>query len=218
MYWYKKISDDTGNPEFIEKQDETSDKKANDINKREVDKVKEEVKAEDEQSDAKLDTKDQQPAGPVSNEQGIVKEETRPEKKSRIIEPVEEFKMKKDLNDLQFTYVLCSQCFTSEKYPSSLTPNNFERCSIQALLVKTGLLKDEKDFLNPQEIERLEPEGEWNEQETLKLLDAISEHGEDWDKIVTVFKNKKTKEQCINHFIRLPINENTSEKIHNINA
>jgi hypothetical protein len=218
MYWYKKISDDTGNPELIEKQNESSDKKANDFPKKVADKVKEEVKAEGEKYDAKNDDKLQHSAGPTSNEPTSIKEEARPEKKTKIIEPVEEFKMKKELNDLQFTYVLCSQCFTSGKYPSSLTPVNFEKCSIQALLVKTGLLKDEKDLLTPQEVEKLVPEGEWNEQETLQLLDAIAEHGEDWGKVAEVFKNKKSKDQCINHFICLPINENTSEKIHNINA
>ena len=99
-----------------------------------------------------------------------------------------------------------------------MTPDNFEKCSIQALLSKTGLLPEEKELLTPQEQDKLEPEGDWTREETFKLLDSISAHGEDWDKVAETVGGGKTQQQCISHFISLPINENTSEKIHNINA
>jgi len=80
------------------------------------------------------------------------------------------------------------------------------------------MTSDEKEILTPQELEKLEPAGEWSQEETLKLLDSIALHGEDWNKVAEDFTGIKTKEQIISYFVSLPINENTSEKIHNINA
>lgn len=114
MYWYKKISTDTGNPELVEKDLEGSDKQAND-------KPKEESKPEEtKNNDVKM--QDDKPAGPESkpNEDGVFKP-------SKIIEPVEEYKMKKELSDLQFTYVICATCFKDKKYPQVLNPLNFEK-------------------------------------------------------------------------------------------
>lgn len=80
------------------------------------------------------------------------------------------------------------------------------------------MTEDEKEIFTTQELENLEPAGEWTSDDTLYLLDALAKHGEDWDEVAKEFGGAKTKQQCISHFISLPINENTSEKINNINA
>jgi hypothetical protein len=114
MYWYKKTSTDTGNPELVEKDNEGSDKQAND-------KPKEEVNPEEAKNDD-VPMLDDTPAGPESKPLEI--EVFKP---SKIIEPVEEYKMKKELSDLQFTYVICATCYKDKKYPHVLNPENFEK-------------------------------------------------------------------------------------------
>lgn len=214
MYWYKKTSDDTGNPELTEKDNEGTDKQANDD-------VKNEQKpdAEESKGDGRVQPKQEvDSAAPGSQTRGRSQDKNKQAKTSRIIEPVEEVKMKKELNDLQFTYVLCASCFDSKKYPNVLNPSDFQKCSIQTLLSKSPITEDEREILTKQELENLEPAGEWSTEETLQLLDSVAKHGEDWDEVAKDMEGIKTKQQCISHFISLPINENTSEKIHNINA
>ena len=140
------------------------------------------------------------------------------QKKSKIIEPIEEAKINKQLNDLTFTYVICSSCFNDKKYPSVMSEENFERCAIETLLTKPSIDPNDKHILTDTEMEALQPEGEWSTEQTIKLLELINEHGENWDEIVNQLDNSKSKEQCISHFINLPINENTSEKFNEINA
>lgn len=215
MYWYKKISDDTGNPELTEKDNEGTDKQANDNMKNEY----KPTDAEESKGENRVQAKQEiESAAPGSQTRGRSQDKNKQSKTSRIIEPVEEVKMKKELNDLQFTYVLCASCFDSKKYPNVLTPSDFQRCSIQTLLTKSSITGDEREILTKQELENLEPAGEWTTEETLQLLDSVAKHGEDWDEVAKDMEGVKTKQQCVSHFISLPINENTSEKIHNINA
>lgn len=205
MYWYKKISDDTGNPELNDKEIEDAEKQAND-NIKSADVVMDtEEKKEDKKDPKKSNDK------PATGE-------SKDNKPHRVFEPIEEYKMKKELNDLSFTYVLCATCFNDKKYPNVLKPEDFDKCTVQTLLTKSTLTEDDKEILTPQELSSLEPAGEWSTEETLKLLDVIAETGEDWDEVEKAFDGSKTKQQCISHFISLPINENTSDKINNINA
>jgi len=99
-----------------------------------------------------------------------------------------------------------------------MNAKDFERCAIKTLLTKPSISESDKHELTEHELELLQPEGEWTNEETLRLLDLIGKHGESWDEIVKEFDNSKTKEQCIMHFIKLPINENTSDKFKEINA
>eukprot|EP00344_Euplotes_crassus_P008983 CAMPEP_0197000246 /NCGR_PEP_ID=MMETSP1380-20130617/5235_1 /TAXON_ID=5936 /ORGANISM="Euplotes crassus, Strain CT5" /LENGTH=389 /DNA_ID=CAMNT_0042417471 /DNA_START=246 /DNA_END=1415 /DNA_ORIENTATION=+ len=211
MYWYRKISTDTGNPELVEKDKADNSGEVNLDQKEHQGNIKrEENKQNDDPQDATM-----------TNEQAIQNPEASdkvPPKPKKIIEPIEEYKMKKELNDLQFTYVICASCFNDKKYPSVLTPESFERCTIQTILTKSQLNSEDKEILNENEQEKLEPAGEWTQDQTLQLLDSISKHGEDWDLVSKDFEGVKTKQQIISYFITLPINENTSEKIHNINA
>lgn len=102
MYWYKKISDDTGNPELNEKDNEDTDKQAQDMKPHDVAMKDEEVK--NEQTGSK--NKDKQPAEPAPQSMEGKESGKLPARPQKILEPVEEVKMKKELNDLQFTYVL----------------------------------------------------------------------------------------------------------------
>jgi hypothetical protein len=49
--------------------------------------------------------------------------------------------------------------------------------------------------------------GDWSENETCRLLEGVEQFGDDWAKIVAHVGGTKTKEQCITHFLRLPIED-----------
>lgn len=49
--------------------------------------------------------------------------------------------------------------------------------------------------------------GDWSENETCRLLEGVEQFGEDWAKVVSHVGGTKTKEQCITHFLRLPIED-----------
>eukprot|EP00735_Rhodelphis_limneticus_P007921 TRINITY_DN20631_c0_g1::TRINITY_DN20631_c0_g1_i1::g.12340::m.12340 TRINITY_DN20631_c0_g1::TRINITY_DN20631_c0_g1_i1::g.12340 ORF type:complete len:282 (+),score=32.46,sp/P97496/SMRC1_MOUSE/36.17/1e-41,SWIRM/PF04433.12/1.4e-20,SWIRM/PF04433.12/1.4e+03,Myb_DNA-binding/PF00249.26/2.9e-07,Myb_DNA-bind_6/PF13921.1/1.4e-05 TRINITY_DN20631_c0_g1_i1:74-919(+) len=55
-------------------------------------------------------------------------------------------------------------------------------------------------------LKALEDEGQWTDQETLMLLEAIETYGLDWTAIET-HVGTKLKEQCLLHFLRMPIND-----------
>ena len=212
MYWYKKISDDTGNPELVEiNNEETGQKQAEDANDSYKPSKVEESKADNIMDDDKEQAEQQ-------NNMNLDKNEQQNEKILKIIEPINEIKLKKEMNDLFFTYVLCKTCYEEKKYPQVLKPSDFQKCSFQTLLTKSLISPEEKDEFTNEELNKIEPEGEWSKEETLQLLDAVAIHGEDWDKIVETLGGTKTKDQWIMHFISLPIYENTNEKFNNINA
>jgi len=81
-------------------------------------------------------------------------------------------------------FFLCSNCFNIGRYPESYCSQDFFRTD-------SGL----------------EPDAvAWTDQETLLLLEAIERYGDNWDAISNHVATK-TKEQCILHFIRLPIED-----------
>jgi SWI/SNF related-matrix-associated actin-dependent regulator of chromatin subfamily C len=47
---------------------------------------------------------------------------------------------------------------------------------------------------------------DWTDTEVLRLLEALEQYGEDWSRVAT-HVSTKTKEQCILHFLRLPIED-----------
>lgn len=69
-------------------------------------------------------------------------------------------------------------------------------------LIRVGTGKSPDDFVqeNTRNIE------EWTDQETLLLLKAIETYPDNWETIAEQV-GTKTKEQCILHFIRLPIED-----------
>lgn len=47
---------------------------------------------------------------------------------------------------------------------------------------------------------------DWTDTEVLRLLEGLEQFGEDWERVAT-HVHTKTKEQCILHFLRLPIED-----------
>lgn len=50
------------------------------------------------------------------------------------------------------------------------------------------------------------PKTDWSDEETLLLLEGIKQFGENWDAISQKVKTR-TKEQCLLHFLQLPIED-----------
>lgn len=51
----------------------------------------------------------------------------------------------------------------------------------------------------------------WTDEETLRLLDAIEKHGDNWA-MVAQLVGTKTKEQCLQHFLKMPIEDQFLEE------
>jgi hypothetical protein len=45
----------------------------------------------------------------------------------------------------------------------------------------------------------------WQTEETLKLLDLIDRHGDNWEEILKQIGGSRTKEEIILHFLQLPL-------------
>lgn len=50
------------------------------------------------------------------------------------------------------------------------------------------------------------PRNDWSDEETLRLFDAIANHGDNWSEIAYHVKTR-SKEECITHFLQLPIED-----------
>jgi hypothetical protein len=104
------------------------------------------------------------------------------------------------LKQLTSSYIVCKECFDLGNYPKSLSESDFEQTSLVSLL-QSQEFKFEKGDLE-------EEQDEWTEQEVECLINAISEHQNDWDTISRIsFKSKKTAEQCVFKFLCLPLTE-----------
>jgi SWI/SNF related-matrix-associated actin-dependent regulator of chromatin subfamily C len=87
----------------------------------------------------------------------------------------------------QDDYVLCKNCYVDGKQLPDHSRNDF----VQA---------DAKD-------EMVDDSANWTTVETLALLDAIKEFGDQsWDKVAD-HVGTKSAEQCVAHFVRLPIED-----------
>eukprot|EP00474_Spongospora_subterranea_P009798 CRZ10256.1 hypothetical protein [Spongospora subterranea] len=49
------------------------------------------------------------------------------------------------------------------------------------------------------------PEPTWDQSELVALLNAVSEFGEDWRSVAEAVGNSKTAEQCVQQFLRIPL-------------
>ncbi|GAM19479.1 hypothetical protein SAMD00019534_026540 [Acytostelium subglobosum LB1] len=84
---------------------------------------------------------------------------------------------------------LCNSCFQNGNYAQEHTASDFTMIQ--------------------QEVSPDPPE-EWTDQETLLLLEAIDIYGDSWADVAEHVATK-TKEQCLLHFLRLPIEDNYLE-------
>eukprot|EP01122_Echinamoeba_exundans_P016275 TRINITY_DN8196_c0_g1_i1.p1 TRINITY_DN8196_c0_g1~~TRINITY_DN8196_c0_g1_i1.p1 ORF type:complete len:921 (-),score=291.48 TRINITY_DN8196_c0_g1_i1:88-2850(-) len=88
---------------------------------------------------------------------------------------------------------LCKNCYASGLYPSAeMTSNDFSR--VDMLLEASSAAVASTDSTS------------WTEEETLKLLEGIEQHGQDWDR-VSAHVASKSAEQCLAHFLRMPIED-----------
>ncbi|KAL1801850.1 hypothetical protein ACET3Z_030497 [Daucus carota] len=86
----------------------------------------------------------------------------------------------------QADYDLCTECFTSGKFDSDMSPTDF-------ILMEPGDAAGASS-------------GKWTDQETLLLLEALELYKENWNEIAEHVATK-TKAQCILHFVQMPIED-----------
>eukprot|EP00011_Vannellida_sp_DIVA3-517-6-12_P005024 CAMPEP_0114609804 /NCGR_PEP_ID=MMETSP0168-20121206/3274_1 /TAXON_ID=95228 ORGANISM="Vannella sp., Strain DIVA3 517/6/12" /NCGR_SAMPLE_ID=MMETSP0168 /ASSEMBLY_ACC=CAM_ASM_000044 /LENGTH=834 /DNA_ID=CAMNT_0001820727 /DNA_START=82 /DNA_END=2583 /DNA_ORIENTATION=+ len=82
---------------------------------------------------------------------------------------------------------LCPACFTAGKYDRDLSAADFTQ------------VRHER-----------EEQEEWTDQETLLMLHAIERYPDDWEAVAS-HVGTKTKEQCVRHFVTLPIEDSFLE-------
>lgn len=83
----------------------------------------------------------------------------------------------------QADLILCARCFVRGNYRPGLNSTDFKRV----------------DFNE-------ETRTEWTDKETLHLLEAVLQHGEDWRKVAEHVGSRNEKE-CVTRFIKLPFGD-----------
>ncbi|KAF3206383.1 hypothetical protein TWF192_011213 [Orbilia oligospora] len=87
---------------------------------------------------------------------------------------------------------LCPNCFLEGRFPNSFTSADFLRA----------------DDVSYQAVDRDAP---WSDEETLKLLDAIHIYKDDWNQVAG-YVGSRTREQCVLHFLQMPIEDRFLEE------
>lgn len=89
---------------------------------------------------------------------------------------------------------LCSNCYASGLFPAAeMTSGDFVRVDMLAETSSLAVAGAQSKA--------------WNDDETLRLLEGIEQHGQDWDSVANHVNSGKTPEQCLAHFIRMPIED-----------
>ncbi|EME31372.1 SWI/SNF related-matrix-associated actin-dependent regulator ofchromatin subfamily C [Galdieria sulphuraria] len=86
---------------------------------------------------------------------------------------------------------ICPSCFSQGKFPSEFTNDQF----VPMKAVSEASVGEET----------------WSENETLLLLEGLEKYGENWDSVAE-HVGTKSKESCVLHFIRLPIEDSFLEE------
>jgi SWI/SNF related-matrix-associated actin-dependent regulator of chromatin subfamily C len=94
----------------------------------------------------------------------------------------------------QREFEICPQCYSEGRFPSNLFTGDFVR--MDQLPHETGNATDETVAGTP-----------WTDQERLLLLEGLEMFDDDWDKIVNHVGGLRTKQECIAHFLQLPIED-----------
>ncbi|CAE6411864.1 hypothetical protein ACGC1H_003166 [Rhizoctonia solani] len=85
-------------------------------------------------------------------------------------------------------YELCPSCYTDARFPSNMLSGDFVRLGGDIVAPVHGT------------------DQPWTDQETLRLLEAIEMHDDDWGAVADQV-GTRTREQCIQHFLQLPIED-----------
>eukprot|EP01101_Sappina_pedata_P008421 TRINITY_DN4655_c0_g2_i1.p1 TRINITY_DN4655_c0_g2~~TRINITY_DN4655_c0_g2_i1.p1 ORF type:complete len:360 (+),score=131.97 TRINITY_DN4655_c0_g2_i1:202-1281(+) len=88
----------------------------------------------------------------------------------------------------RYDITICHKCFAEGRYPEEMASSDFIRME--------PVYPDATDS--------------WTDQETLLLLEGIEDFGENWEKVAE-HVGSKTVEQCVAHFIKIPIEDNYLE-------
>ncbi|KAF9108010.1 hypothetical protein BGX27_008501, partial [Mortierella sp. AM989] len=83
-------------------------------------------------------------------------------------------------------FELCSNCYTEGRFPSTMTSGDFIRLNAQHFKHAT--------------------DDQWTDQETLLLLEGLEMFDEDWNQVAE-HVGTRSREQCILHFLQLPIED-----------
>ncbi|KAG0307198.1 hypothetical protein BGZ97_000472 [Linnemannia gamsii] len=115
-------------------------------------------------------------------------EEQHPDKKQRF----NCFTCGTDCTKLRFhsvktkNFELCSNCYLEGRFPSTMSSGDFIRLNAQHFKHAT--------------------DDTWTDQETLLLLEGLEMHEDDWN-LVAEHVGTRSREQCILHFLQLPIED-----------
>lgn len=90
----------------------------------------------------------------------------------------------------QRDFELCPACYTEGRFPSNMRSGDFVRL--------------DQSVPQPGPDAASEP---WSAQERLLLLEGLEMFDDDWDKIAAHVGGRRSKEECIAHFLRLPIED-----------
>lgn len=88
----------------------------------------------------------------------------------------------------QRNFELCPACYAEGRFPSNMSTGDFVRL-------------DQSPAPGP---DGKEP---WSAQERLLLLEGLEMYDEDWDKVASHVGGRRSKEECIAHFLQLPIED-----------
>eukprot|EP00742_Colponemidia_sp_Colp-10_P006334 GILJ01006788.1.p1 GENE.GILJ01006788.1~~GILJ01006788.1.p1 ORF type:complete len:1205 (-),score=267.37 GILJ01006788.1:229-3843(-) len=94
--------------------------------------------------------------------------------------------------------VLCLKCFADGNFPSTLSSADFEKVELPRTAADRAVAEDDPTAKASVQL--------WSEEETVKLLEAVERFSEDWEK-VAAHVGTKSKDECVLHFIQLPIEE-----------
>ena len=106
--------------------------------------------------------------------------------------------------------LLCETCYEKGEFPKGLSKDDFELSNVFNIFTP-----DHK--FHCKLTDRLSNE-KWSETDTKKLMDAIETHNSNWDEIAKVFEGKRTKTDCIIHFMQLPLKDRYSFKVTDLNT
>nr|CAG8484458.1 12971_t:CDS:2 [Entrophospora candida] len=101
---------------------------------------------------------------------------------------------------------VCSTNFTDVRY-HSLKEQEFELCSDCYLEGRYPVTMFSGDFVRLEDLEFSKyKDNDWTVGETLSLIEGVELFGDDWN-MVSMHVHTRSKEQCISHFLELPIED-----------
>ncbi|KAF9179759.1 hypothetical protein BGZ51_006626 [Haplosporangium sp. Z 767] len=105
----------------------------------------------------------------------------------------------------KFNCFTCGSDCTNNRY-HSVKSKNFELCANCYLEGRFPSTMASGDFIRFQSHAKQSSDEPWTDQETLLLLEGLEIYGEDWN-LVAEHVGTRGREQCILHFLQLPIED-----------